>query len=43
MSQEAKKAIEGGGSAAPFDACTPGSSDDEEVKVLPELWPLKFE
>jgi hypothetical protein len=24
-------------------AFTPSSFDDEEVRVLPELWPLKFE
>jgi len=24
-------------------AGTPSSLDDEEVRVLPELWPLKFE
>jgi hypothetical protein len=31
-----------GGRTLPVSPCTPGSSDDEEVRVLPELWPLKF-
>jgi hypothetical protein len=35
--------VDDAGLRAGIVACTPSSFDDEEVEVLPELWPLKFE